>query len=85
MSLKETHILHDFGQDLYGHILKVCIVDYLRPEKDFNSLAELIAAIKNDIEQCKQRLESDETAAKLKDNEFFRKSLEQRNPVNSNF
>lgn len=70
-SLKqETHILHDFNRDLYGSLLKVCIVGYLRPEKNFDSLDALITAIKNDIEDAKRLLDHPEYQ-KLKHHEFF--------------
>lgn len=35
---QETHILNKFSQDFYGKNLRVCMVGYLRPEKDFTSL-----------------------------------------------
>jgi len=66
----ETHILHNFNRDLYGCSLKVCIVGYLRPEKNFNSLDALIIAIKNDISDAEQLLENPEYH-KLKHNDFF--------------
>uniref|UniRef100_A0A1A9W8B0 riboflavin kinase n=1 Tax=Glossina brevipalpis TaxID=37001 RepID=A0A1A9W8B0_9MUSC len=44
----ETHILHDFGCDLYGLLLKTCIVGFLRPESNFDSLEKLICAIEED-------------------------------------
>ncbi|XP_039282094.1 riboflavin kinase [Nilaparvata lugens] len=52
----ETHILHEFDSDFYGSNLKICIVDYIRPEMDFNSVDELIDMIKNDISTAKERL-----------------------------
>lgn len=54
---KETHILHKYDRDLYGCLLKVCIVGYLRPEKNFESLDALIVAIKDDIAQADAQLE----------------------------
>ncbi|CAO1391552.1 unnamed protein product [Diamesa serratosioi] len=56
----ETHILHNFDGDLYGSLLKVCIVGYLRPEQNFDSLEALIKAIKNDIDQADKLLNSEE-------------------------
>jgi len=67
----ETHILHNFNRDLYGCILKVCIVGYLRPEKNFDSLEALITAIKDDIADAKRLLEHPELH-KLKHHEFFK-------------
>lgn len=66
----ETHIMHTFKEDFYGEILKVAIVGYLRPEKDFDSLESLISAIQGDIEEAKKRLDLPEHL-KLKEDKFF--------------
>uniref|UniRef100_A0A2K5XK92 riboflavin kinase n=2 Tax=Mandrillus leucophaeus TaxID=9568 RepID=A0A2K5XK92_MANLE len=50
----ETHIMHTFKEDFYGEILNVAIVDYLRPEKNFDSLESLISAIQGDTEEAKK-------------------------------
>ncbi|SPP84055.1 putative riboflavin kinase [Drosophila guanche] len=68
----ETHMLHEFNCDLYGQLLKICIVGYLRPEKSFDSLEALIAAIKVDIEQAKTHLDTPENK-KLQEATFFAK------------
>ncbi|XP_011184860.1 putative riboflavin kinase [Zeugodacus cucurbitae] len=68
----ETHILHKFDGDLYGHLLKVCIVGYLRPERNFNSLEELISAIQTDIEDAKKLLENVENNRQLQYSKFFK-------------
>ncbi|XP_017140767.1 putative riboflavin kinase [Drosophila miranda] len=73
----ETHMLHEFNCDLYGQLLKICIVGYLRPEKSFDSLEALITAIKADIEHAKTHLESPENK-KLQEATFFAK-----NPIES--
>lgn len=70
-SLKETHILHNFGCDFYGSLLKVCIVGYLRPEQNFDSLDALITAIKKDIADAERLLEDSELV-KLKHHDFFK-------------
>ena len=44
----ETHIL-DFDQDIYGDSLKVEFIDYLRPEKKFSGIEELVAQIGQDV------------------------------------
>ncbi|MBT3234953.1 MAG: bifunctional riboflavin kinase/FAD synthetase [Bdellovibrionales bacterium] len=44
----ETHLL-DFDRDIYGEHISVEFVKHLRPERSFNSVNELIAAIKLDI------------------------------------
>jgi riboflavin kinase/FMN adenylyltransferase len=43
----EVNIL-DFDRDIYGNPLTLEFIDYLREEKKFNSIEELIVAIKND-------------------------------------
>lgn len=53
----ETHIIHEFPEDFYGSILKVAIMGYLRPEKDFVSVDDLKAAIYSDIEEAKHLLD----------------------------
>eukprot|EP00033_Pygsuia_biforma_P000401 GCRY01000480.1.p1 GENE.GCRY01000480.1~~GCRY01000480.1.p1 ORF type:complete len:212 (+),score=26.53 GCRY01000480.1:97-732(+) len=45
----EVHILHKFEEDFYGADIKVIVVDFLRGEKVFPSLDDLISAIKSDI------------------------------------
>lgn len=66
----ETHILHKFSEDFYGHNLRVCMAGYLRPEKDYSSLDALVAAIKDDIAQAEKQLE-DPALTKLKCHSFF--------------
>ncbi|KAI5645759.1 riboflavin kinase domain-containing protein [Phthorimaea operculella] len=66
----ETHVLHKFDQDFYGSHLKIAIVGYLRGEKNFDSLDDLIAEIKQDIENGSNKL--DEPFAKeIKNHSFF--------------
>uniref|UniRef100_A0A1L8EI26 riboflavin kinase n=1 Tax=Haematobia irritans TaxID=7368 RepID=A0A1L8EI26_HAEIR len=67
----ETHILHPFKRDLYGCLLKVCIVGYLRPEENFKSLDDLINCIKRDIAQAEELLESNESNKQLKNHKYF--------------
>ncbi|KAM3961237.1 riboflavin kinase isoform 1-T2 [Aphomia sociella] len=57
----ETHIIHKFEEDFYGSNLKISIVGYLRGEKNFNSLDELIEAIKLDIANAEKYLENPES------------------------
>lgn len=71
----ETHILHDYNCDLYGEILKICIVGYLRPEQNFDSLDDLIKTIKSDIDQAKELLDTVENK-KLKDAPFFHEEIQ---------
>lgn len=71
--MQETHVIHKFDTDFYGSLLKVSLVGYLRGEKNFGSLDDLIQAIKNDIINAKNMLESPE-AQIVKENSFFTKS-----------
>jgi len=52
----ETHILHEYPEDLYGRMLSVCIAGYIRPERNFDSLEGLIAAIRDDIRIAQEEL-----------------------------
>lgn len=70
-SLQETHIMHDFNRDLYGCLLKVCIIGYLRPETNFDSLEALIAAIQKDITDANEFLDRPENV-KLNSHQFFK-------------
>ncbi|XP_023218224.1 riboflavin kinase-like [Centruroides sculpturatus] len=53
----ETHIINQFPEDFYGSILRVAILGYLRPEKDFSSLEELKSAITDDIREAERLLD----------------------------
>ncbi|XP_056379329.1 riboflavin kinase [Hyla sarda] len=53
----ETHIIHQFKEDFYGEILSIVVVGYIRPERSFDSLDSLIAAIHSDIEEAKKQLD----------------------------
>ncbi|XP_014275690.1 riboflavin kinase [Halyomorpha halys] len=66
----ETHIIHKFEQDFYGATMKVCVLGYLRPEKNFSSVDELIAEIQQDIAVAEAELAKEEFA-KYKDSDFF--------------
>ncbi|XP_015904468.2 riboflavin kinase [Parasteatoda tepidariorum] len=66
----ETHILHDFDGDFYGAKLKVAILGHIRPERDFLSLDDLIAEIKNDIKIADEKLELNEIS-KYRTHQFF--------------
>ncbi|XP_053726471.1 riboflavin kinase [Synchiropus splendidus] len=66
----ETHVIHTFKEDFYGEILSVVMVGYIRPERSFDSLEALIAAINSDIEEAKVKLEQPEHL-KLRSDNFF--------------
>lgn len=66
----ETYLIHEFSDDFYEKILKVVILGYLRPEKNFSSVEELIIAIKTDIRNAEKTLEEPGFAA-FKTHDFF--------------
>jgi len=53
----ETHIL-DFDRDIYDLEIEVCLLAFLRPERRFASIDDLIAAMKHDtlITRSRERL-----------------------------
>ena len=50
----ETHIF-DFNGDLYGKGLTVCLVEKIREERKFSSVAELRAQLEHDMEYCREQ------------------------------
>ncbi|XP_043261888.1 riboflavin kinase [Colletes gigas] len=66
----EVHLLHKFENDFYGKQIKAIFLDYIRPEKNFTSIEELIKAINNDIATADQLLEQPNMNA-YKDNKFL--------------
>lgn len=64
--------MHKFNGDFYGSNLKVSLIGYLRGEKNFKSLDDLIEAIKQDIKNAEDALELPE-AQLVKANTFFEK------------
>jgi riboflavin kinase/FMN adenylyltransferase len=54
----EVHIF-DFNKDIYGHPIKVNMIQRIRPEKKFESVEELSKQIANDVETAKKILENE--------------------------
>ena len=52
----EVHIFDDFNRDIYGQVVKVEFIHYLRPEQTFNNINQLIERIHLDIVQAKEYL-----------------------------
>lgn len=48
----ETH-LFDFDEDIYGQEIQVDLLQYLRDEKKFSSIQDLLTQIRSDIQQAK--------------------------------
>eukprot|EP00002_Diphylleia_rotans_P001629 TRINITY_DN10908_c0_g1_i1.p2 TRINITY_DN10908_c0_g1~~TRINITY_DN10908_c0_g1_i1.p2 ORF type:complete len:171 (-),score=29.04 TRINITY_DN10908_c0_g1_i1:591-1103(-) len=59
----EAHLIHQFPGDFYGEHLRLCVVAYLRPERNFPSLDALIQAIKLDIHSTTVALQRPDLAA----------------------
>jgi riboflavin kinase/FMN adenylyltransferase len=53
--LLEAHVF-DFADDLYGRMLRVELIDYLRPEKKFDGLEHLRAQIAEDCARARRVL-----------------------------
>ena len=51
----EAHLL-DFHQNLYGQIVKLEFMEYLRSEEKFNSVDALVKQIQKDISQTRKKL-----------------------------
>jgi riboflavin kinase/FMN adenylyltransferase len=49
----EVHLLHYYGR-LYGRLMRVHLMKYLRPEKKFDSSEELIRQIRKDLQQVQR-------------------------------
>ena len=50
----EAHIL-DFNEDIYGEIVELELLDFVRPELKFNSIDELFKQIAKDVLVTKNR------------------------------
>ena len=55
----EAWIDHEFEKDFYGEEMKLVICGWIREQKDFSSLDELIQAINSDIEIGRQLLDKE--------------------------
>jgi len=68
----ETHIIHEYQDKFYGDWLKLLICGYIRPEQNFNSLEDLIQAIKDDVRFADEALDQD-IFNKFKSSDFLQK------------
>ncbi|PVV04738.1 hypothetical protein BB560_000750 [Smittium megazygosporum] len=53
----EVHIIHNYQEDFYGEEIKVLILGYIRPERDFVDIDTLVSEIKQDIQFSLKALE----------------------------
>ncbi|XP_023027113.1 riboflavin kinase [Leptinotarsa decemlineata] len=67
----ETHILNTYDEDFYGKELRVAMLGFLRQERNFKSLDELIGAIQGDIRQAREKLDEPDFI-KYKTHPFFK-------------
>jgi riboflavin kinase / FMN adenylyltransferase len=51
--LVEAHLL-DFDDDLYGQTLRIAFLERLRGEKRFDSVDELVAQMRRDVEDARR-------------------------------
>uniref|UniRef100_A0A0K8RGW5 Riboflavin kinase n=1 Tax=Ixodes ricinus TaxID=34613 RepID=A0A0K8RGW5_IXORI len=70
----ETHIMAQFPEDFYGAMLRIVVLGYLRPEKNFSSVEELVTAIETDIRDADRNLDREEML-RYKTNDFFTAKL----------
>ncbi|KAJ1946652.1 riboflavin kinase [Linderina macrospora] len=66
----EVHIMHKYDEDFYGSHLKIAILAYIRPEKDYESLEKLIEDIQADIRAAETSLKR-EAYEKVRHEAFF--------------
>lgn len=52
----EVHVLHRFGADFYGADMRLLILGYIRPERDYAGLDALVADIEFDCEVARRSL-----------------------------
>ncbi|KAJ3318547.1 riboflavin kinase [Blyttiomyces sp. JEL0837] len=69
----EVHILHSFPSDFYGEELRVVVLGYIRPEKNYDSLDALIEDINIDISVAKNSL-ARPAYLQIKEHEFLKPS-----------
>ncbi|KAJ2819906.1 riboflavin kinase [Coemansia erecta] len=66
----EVHIIHSFEEDFYGKPMKVAILAYIRPERDYESLDALVEDIQFDIRVAQESLKRSDYAA-ISSSSFF--------------
>ena len=59
----EAHIMSDFDSDFYGEEMGLLLLGFIRPERKFGGIDELIATIQSDIATAKAALDTAPFAA----------------------
>ncbi|CAK9063645.1 unnamed protein product [Durusdinium trenchii] len=72
----EPWILHDYAEDFYDCELRLIVCGFVRPEAKFADFKDLIVAIREDGDFCRETLETAELAAIAKDLFFVSKEAE---------
>ena len=49
--------IFDFDKDIYGRKIKVVLIKYIRGERKFNSLDDLVIQLNKDKEECLKHLQ----------------------------
>ncbi|CAJ0637411.1 13172_t:CDS:2 [Entrophospora sp. SA101] len=66
----EVHIMHEFSEEFYGKELRVIVLGYIRPERDYISVDSLIQDINFDIKVAENSLARDSYVS-YKNDSFF--------------
>lgn len=66
----EVHIMHSFDHDFYNAHMNLAILGFIRPERDYPDLEELVQDIRMDIEVARRSLLR-EGWAKHKEDEYL--------------
>eukprot|EP00490_Sorites_sp_Unknown_P018064 CAMPEP_0114638290 /NCGR_PEP_ID=MMETSP0191-20121206/542_1 /TAXON_ID=126664 /ORGANISM="Sorites sp." /LENGTH=189 /DNA_ID=CAMNT_0001850049 /DNA_START=70 /DNA_END=639 /DNA_ORIENTATION=+ len=72
----EPWILHDYAEDFYDCEVRLIICGFVRPEAKFADFKDLIVAIREDGEFCRETLDDETLAAVAKDPFFIAKEAE---------
>ncbi|KAK9367304.1 riboflavin kinase-domain-containing protein [Lipomyces kononenkoae] len=67
----EVHVVHKFTDQFYGANIRLAVLGYIRPERNFESVDALIEEIMNDIRKAKEFLAED-GYKQIESNEFFK-------------
>ncbi|KAJ1814378.1 riboflavin kinase [Coemansia sp. RSA 2598] len=67
----EVHIIHGFDEDFYGREMRVAILAFVREEKDYACLDDLVRDIHFDIRVALASLQREEYC-RIKDDGFFK-------------